>query len=506
MSKLVFLLANACVGCVNLSALGNGSDSLARSTPEAQGVSSSAILAFVESANERQDIHSLMLVRHGHVVAEGWWAPYEAQTRHSMFSLSKSFTSTAVGLAIEEGKLKIDDPVLKLFTNDAPPELSENLRAMRLRDLLRMNTGQHADDMTNFSFNSEEPLVKLFLSMPVAHKPGTHFWYNTPATFMASAMVQKATGQTVLDFLRPRLFDPLGIADPVWEERQGITLGGSGLSIRTEDIARFGQLYLQKGRWNGKQLLSVVWVEEATARQTSNGSNPESDWELGYGYQFWRTRHGFYRGDGAFGQFCIVMPQYDAILAMTSGTTNMGAVMNLVWDKLLPAFHPRKLKAAHAAREKLQSTLAGLMLNPQTGSTAQPSATEMSCRTFLFPTNSQGLEAVTLQSGKNGGATLGLRFNGTEQRIVCGNGVWRTGRTAYVAGAERRVMPESERLVAASGGWTANDTYTAKLCYYETPLCATIRLKFSPDQVLLETEHSVAFGPAKQPQLVGTAK
>ena len=155
---------------------------------------------------------------------------------------------------------------------------------------------------------------------------------------MLSAIVQKATGKTVLDYLKPRLFEPLGIEHPTWETSpQGISTGGYGLSIRTEDIAKFGQLYLQKGKWHGKQLVPAAWVEAATARQTSNGSNPKSDWDQGYGYQFWRCRHGAYRGDGAFGQYCIVMPEQDAVIAITSGVKDMQAVLNLVWDKLLPA-------------------------------------------------------------------------------------------------------------------------------------------------------------------------
>ena len=158
---------------------------------------------------------------------------------------------------------------------------------------------------------------------------------------MLSAIVQKATGMTVLDYLRPRLFEPLGIEHPTWETSpQGISAGGFGLSIRTEDIARFGQLYLQKGNWQGKQLVPAAWVEAATARQTSNGSNPKSDWDQGYGYQFWRCRHGAYRGDGAFGQYCIVLPEQDAVIAITSGVKDMQAVLNLVWDKLLPAMKP----------------------------------------------------------------------------------------------------------------------------------------------------------------------
>jgi CubicO group peptidase (beta-lactamase class C family) len=276
------------------------SSSLPRSTPEAQGVPSSAILAFIDAADKNiEAMHSFMLVRHGHVVAEGWWSPYSADSPHALYSLSKSFTSTAVGLAVAEGKLSVDDEVLKFFPEDAPEKPSKNHQSMRVSDLLRMSTGHQVEPPRP----EGQVWTKVFLARPVPHKPGTHFLYNTSATYMLSAIVQKATGTTVLDYLRPRLFEPLGIDNPTWgASPQGITLGGYGLSIRTEDIARFGQLYLQKGKWNGRQLVPATWVESATSRQTSNGSSPKSDWEQGYGYQFWRCRHGAYRGDGAFGQ------------------------------------------------------------------------------------------------------------------------------------------------------------------------------------------------------------
>src|SRR5262245_26309306 len=214
---------------------------LPRSSPEAQGVSSSAVLAFVRAADKDLDaLHSFMLVRHGHVVAEGWWTPYATDSPHMLFSLSKSFTSTAVGLAVAEGKLSIDDPVLQFFPDEAPAEPSANLKAMRLSDLLRMNTGHQTEPPRR----PNESWAKTFLAHPVPFKPGTHFLYNTSATYMLSAAVQKATGQTVLDFLKPRLFEPLGIERPTWEvSPQGITTGGYGLSVRTEDIAKFGQLY-----------------------------------------------------------------------------------------------------------------------------------------------------------------------------------------------------------------------------------------------------------------------
>jgi CubicO group peptidase (beta-lactamase class C family) len=335
--------------------------SLPRSTPEAQGVSSSDIRAFVEAADQRvQTMHSFMLVRHGHVVAEGWWKPEAADKPHVMHSLSKSFTSTAVGLAVAEGKLSVDDPVLKFFPEDAPVAPSVKLKAMRVRDLLTMNSGHEVE----VKFTTNAPWVQTFLAHPVPHKPGTHFLYNTPGSHMLSAIVRKVTGETVLDYLKPRLFDPLGIENPEWPSSpQGNTFGGWGLKIRTEDVAKFGQLYLQKGKWNGKQLVPVEWVEQATAKQVSNGSDPSKDWDQGYGFQFWRCRHGAFRGDGANGQFCIVLPEQDAVIAITADTRDMQAELNVVWDKLLPAFHAKKLPANKEEQAKLKETLVNLAVH-----------------------------------------------------------------------------------------------------------------------------------------------
>src|SRR3954471_1216480 len=330
---------------------------LPRSSAESQGVSSTALLDFVNALDQIDGMHSLMVLRHGQVIAEGWWAPYDAAHNHVLYSLSKSFTSTAVGLAVAEGKLSIDDEVLKFFPEDAPTNVTANLKAMRVRDLLMMSTGHQEEP-------SSAPDVvspKSFLAQPVPHLPGTHFKYNTAATFMQSAIVQKVTGQTVLDFLRPRLFEPLGIEHPVWDANfQGISLGGYGVRVRTEDIAKFGQLYLQKGRWNAKQLLPPEWITMATAKQTSNGSNPKSDWNQGYGFQFWRCQHNAYRGDGAFGQYCLVMPDQDAVVAITSGIKDMQAVLSLMWDRLLPQMQSKSLKRDTAANRQLADKLAHL--------------------------------------------------------------------------------------------------------------------------------------------------
>jgi CubicO group peptidase (beta-lactamase class C family) len=470
------------------------SSPMPRSSPEAQGVSSSALLSFVEAADKNIDaMNSFMLVRHGHVVAEGWWAPYNAEAPHSLYSLSKSFTSTAVGLAIEEGKISIDDEVLKFFPEDAPEKPSNNLKAMRVSDLLRMSTGHQVEPTRP----ADRSWTKVFLAQSVPHKPGTHFLYNTSATYMLSAIVQKATGTTVLDYLRPRLFDPLGIENPTWgTSPQGISLGGYGLSIRTEDIARFGQLYLQKGKWDGKPLIPASWVESATARQTSNGSNPRSDWDQGYGYQFWRCRHGAFRGDGAFGQYCIVLPDQDAVIAITSGVKNMQAVLNLVWDKLLPAIKSGPLPPDDESRKKLERTLAGLTLPPQGGSGSPPT---LANKKYTFPANDLKVEAIALERDDRSGAmTLVARIDGVEWRNSCGDGSWKKGKLAY--GPMFPAQP-----AAFSGAWIGDDTFKARICFYETPFLITMTLKFAGDQLFYDAELNVGFGPTRQPRLIGKA-
>jgi hypothetical protein len=317
------------------------------------------------------------------------------------------------------------------------------------------------------------------------------------ATYMQSAIVQKTTGMTVLDYLRPRLFEPLGIENPTWETSpQGVTAGGFGLNIRTEDIAKFGQLYLQKGQWQGKQLVPATWIEAATARQTSNGSNPKSDWEQGYGYQFWRCRHGAFRGDGAFGQYCVVLPEEDAVIVITSGVKDMQSVLNLAWDKLLPAFQSSSLPPDEAAASKLKQTLKGLALRPQEGSAT---AANVLGKKYVFPANERKVESLSLASeGNDGALALVARVDGAEYRLVCGNATWQKGRIAWGKLAEQPV--------AASGAWTAADTYTAKLCFYETPFIVSLQLGFAGDELRLSSDANVGFGSTKEAPLVGKAE
>ena len=208
---------------------------------------------------------------------------------------------------------------------------------MRVRHLLTMTTG-HDDDPSPVVFPTMGDWVQEFLSLPVEHEPGTHFVYNTAASYMLSAIVQQATGQRLLDYLQPRLFEPLGIEGVTWEQSPtGVDTGGFGLSATTEDLAAIGLLYLQDGVWEGRQVLPDGWAAEATRLHVSNGDDPDNDWQQGYGYQFWRCRPAnSWRGDGAFGQYVVGLPEQDVVVAITAGRQDMHEYLEVLWDRLLP--------------------------------------------------------------------------------------------------------------------------------------------------------------------------
>ena len=461
-----------------------------RASPESQGVDSAAILRWVAAVESQvHELHSFMLLRHGHVIAEGWWSPYSPERPHLLFSLSKSFTSTAVGLAVAEGRFSLDDPVRSFFPEVTPAGTTPYLAAMQVKHLLSMSTGQAADTWTPMVLRPDGDWIAGFFEEQVQYPPGTHFVYNTGATYMLSAIVQRTTGEKLLDYLGPRLFEPLGIAGATWEESpQGITAGGIGLSLKTEDVARFGELYRNKGQWQGRQILPEAWVEQATSLQVpSTGMN--TDWTQGYGYQFWRCRHNGYRGDGVFGQFCIVLPDHEAVLALTSGVDifEMQQPLDLIWDLLLPAMQPAPLPANPDAERALREKLAGLRFAPVQGAADSPLASAISGRTYAVDTNPLGIETVTLECF---GAEwwIGVRSTKGDERIPVGCGAWKQGETRLFG----QPLLFDRTAVAASGAWTGSDTFTLLLRLNETPFFYTLDCHFAGDELLVEIRVNVS--------------
>jgi CubicO group peptidase (beta-lactamase class C family) len=486
---------------------------LPRSTPEEQGVSSAAILAFLDAIEKsKHEFHSFMFVRHGHVIAEGWWSPYRAQANHMLYSLSKSFTSTAVGFAASEGKLKVTDPVTSFFPDDLPATVSENLAALQVKHLLMMGVG-HATDSTPI-ITKEQNWAKAFLALPIVKPPGSAFLYNSGATYMCSAIVQKVSGQKVIDYLRPRLFEPLGIEGMTWETcPRGINTGGWGLSVQTESLAKFGQFYLQQGLWNGRQLLPAAWVEEATTfkiqQPPPHNADLEtakltSDWLQGYCYQFWRCRHHAFRGDGAFGQLDIVMPDQKAVVAITCETSDIQNELNLVWDNLLPAMSDNSLPADGPSQERLRQKLAALALPLPEGKADSPLATRISGQTFKTETNSAGAQSVSLRF-QGDSCAFTLNDAQGEYPIQCGLGKWVEG-ISNMPGIPPKITVGNLRpcRVAASGAWRDENTFAMIWHFYETPHSDFVTCHFAGDKVKVEFLSSITrrSGPHPEPNVV----
>ncbi len=482
---------------------------LEKSSPELQGIASKAISAFIDEANQTiHDLHSLILLRHGKVVAEGYWSPFEPNDPHILNSLSKSFTSTAVGFAVAEGKLKVTDPVISFFPESLPPVISANLAAMQVRHLLSMATG-HADDtmQTLLPDKSIKNWAQAILLFPVEYEPGTFFLYNTGASYLLSAIVQKVTGQNLLEYLKPRLFEPLGIKNPNWETNaEGIAIGGFGLGITTADIARFGQLYLQQGVWEGKQILPQEWVYQATTSQVASGYPRNStglgmDWKQGYGYQFWLCRYGAYRGDGAFGQFCLVMPHQQAVLAITAALVDMQPVLDLVWKHLMPAMKAEALPENLAAWQELTRKLAQLEIAPEKDQVTEGVPTRVSGKRYVMAANELEIKAISFNfDHPETGSILTIEDAFGTNPVTIGNGQWLKGVTTILKGLPRKV--------AASGGWVDSQTYLISLNFLTPeliktppalsslrfPFGVTIRCRFVQEQLTLDVQAKVAFG------------
>jgi len=300
---------------------------------------------------ENVTLQSVMILKGGKVVYQRWGNGGSPQVPHVMHSVSKSFCATAVGMAIDEGKIKLTDKLVDFFPDKLPAKVSPNLKAITIRDLLTMNCGQETEVRLEEHNGKSADWVEAFLAHPVTKKPGTWYCYNSVGTYMLSAIVQKVSREKILDYLMPRLFEPLGIDRPRWDESpQHVNCGGWGLYLKTEDMAKFGQLFLQKGMWKGKRLISEAWVEEASKYQVPSvpaGTRPDEvekkglttdncAWLLGYGYQMWRCPENAYRADGARGQYIIVCPDKGAVIAVTADSPDLQKELSSIYKYLFP--------------------------------------------------------------------------------------------------------------------------------------------------------------------------
>jgi CubicO group peptidase (beta-lactamase class C family) len=476
---------------------------LARSTPEAEGVSSPALLELVNRLETNvQEIHSLMLLRHGKVIAEGWAAPYTPGDMHNMYSVTKSFNSTAVGIAADAGLLSVDDLVTSFFPEFASVATAPAFQTMTVKHLLTMHTGHAADTLDRMRAAGTE-WTKAFFQLPVENEPGSLFIYNSGAAYVLGAIVQKVTGMTVEAYLAPRLFEPLGIVNRLWgSSPEGVNMTDGGLSITTEELAAFGQLYLQKGQWNGQAIVSEQWATDATAMEVE--SNPGyGNWNFGYGYQFWRSKVG-YRADGSLGQYSFVLPDEDVVLAVTAGTSNDGGtnrLMNEVFTWLPPAIGADALPEDAAAQEALTARLGSLALAVPQGAATSPLAAEVSAHRYDVGANPQGITAVQIDWS---GTAPVLAFQDADgpHAIPVGIGHWVRARTGFKKHINE-LFDTPDQAVSAIGAWTSDSTLDVKLAFTETPYVMDAVFNFDGDQVGVAMSYNIRWGSLTEAPLTG---
>ena len=429
---------------------------LPRSAPAAAGVSSPAISALLDRLEEKSiECHSLMVLHHGHVVAEGWWAPYSADRPHLLYSLTKSFTSIAVGLAIADGLLSLDDRVADVLPDHVPAGISEQGRRISVHHLLSMTAGHRTDSLAEAWQLEPGDLVKGFLRLPFATTEGTRHTYDNSAAFILARMVERVVGRGLPEFLDERLFTPMGIDHAEWDRvGSGAAFGFHGLHLRTEAVAAFGELLLRGGRWDGNQPVPREWVELATRRHIDSSHYAEGgdgdDFLCGYGYQFWMSRHGFH-GSGAFGQHCVVVPSHDLVVVVTSAQQEVQQtqdVLDAIWECLLPGIgHPGSARDDEVLADRLRD----LSLAPVPGS-ADPERSV----TATLDASAEGSalpDGTTVTVGPADGGWL-IRF-GSLPEIEAGHGEWRESSPLG-------------RPVCASGAWQGG-TFVADLYIVTTP-------------------------------------
>ena len=430
-------------------------------SPASLGIDPNAITAFADAVDKKGlGVHGLVVLRHGRVAAEGWWHPYQPDEPHMMFSVSKAFTSMAVGLAISEGLLALDEPTHAIF-----PE-SREIPGQTVRHLLTMTTGHDSDLWDVLQSLPERDGVELFFESPADYPPGTHFVYSTASTYVLAASVVRRSGQSLTEFLDERLFGPLGWPTPHWErDRRGLEHGGTGLKLTTRQLAQFGQLLLQRGEWEGRQLVPAEWIDQASAHQVRNPWFGSHESEIGYGFQLWRSSRGF-RADGMCGQFAVVIPELDLVVATTSGSPDANRILELIWRELLPGVEAGHEAAGDAGGELF--ALSGRWV-PEPRLEVADAAAEAAIdgRAFTLPGTPIGVDRIGVRFADDV-VTLelsgpGVRSGESSERLVAGRTEWVYGTLPSTPLESLRDVP-----VAARAGWL-NGTLEVHLQLIGTP-------------------------------------
>ncbi len=487
MKKLIFALS-----FVVLALSANAQiNELQRSTPEEQGVPSKALIELFDALHnmEQTDIHSMIVMRHGKVVGEFYPAPFAPQYQHTQYSSSKTLVSLAAGIAIDENKLRLTDRVATFFPEYLPDSISTNLADMTVRDLLTMQSGIKPD----WGMRSRgTEWIKTFLGKPVPNKPGEVFAYDSMVTYMISAIVQKVTGMKVLDYLKEKMFNHMGVTVVNWEESpEGVNTGGWGLHIQSESLAKVGQMWLDGGVWNGKQIVSKEWIDQMSAKQANGG-----DW--GYGYQVWMCAYpGAVRADGALGQYVIVVPEKDVVIVLTEASfTNGKPQRGLIWEGFLPKLADEALPASKDYKTLLEKQ-ASYSLEMPAGKEKSSVLKKLQGKKIIIPKNKYGWKEVALQQGANKELLMQItKTDGTVYTQPMGYGKWATDTIAGLPPYSINPIDWHRGLQgpfygAASYGWEKN-VLNANIHYVNWVTSLFTRWEIKDKEVVLSISNNYA--------------
>ena len=424
---------------------------LPRSTPEEQGVPSKALVALFDSlhALPLTDMHAVVVMRHGKVIGEMYPKPYAPEYRHTMYSCSKTFVGIAVGLAIEDNRLRLDDRIAAIFPELLPDSVSKDLADMTVRHLLTMASGVKPD--WNMRSRGKE-WIRTFLSKPVK-EPGTQYAYDSMVSYMLAAVVQKVTGKKLTEYLQERVFTPMNVTEWAWEESpEGVNTGGWGVHIQPESLAKFGQLILNEGRWEGKQLVPTEWIREMCKKHRETGREV-------YGYHIWHCggHDGAVRADGALGQYVISVLDKDMVVVMTEATLGNGRDQRrLIWDVLLPHIQDEPLPANKKDYQKLLKKQEGYKLAKVKGKASSAFASNWENKTIELGKNTFGWKSLKLNFGKKEVTMTVTETNGKSYELPFGYQEWIT--TTFDSYPPYSITP-IDRFKGLEGPYYASGSY-----------------------------------------------
>ena len=479
MKRLVlsYLLAVGLMASLSVNAQTN---ELPRSTPEEQGVPSGAIVALFDSlhALPLTDMHAVVVMRHGKVIGEMYPKPYAPEYRHTMYSCSKTFVGIAVGLAVADNRLRLDDRVAAFFPELLPDSVSKDLADMTVRHLLTMASGVKPD----WAMRSRgKEWIRAFLSKPV-EAPGTKYAYDSMVSYMLAAVVQKVTGKKLTEYLQERVFTPMNVTEWAWEESpEGVNTGGWGVHIQPESLAKFGQLILDEGRWGGKQLVPAEWIREMCRKHRETGREV-------YGYHIWHCggHDGAVRADGALGQYVISVLDKDMVVVMTEATLGNGRDQRrLIWDVLLPQIKDEPLPANKKDYQKLLKKQQSYKLAEVKGKASSAFASNWENKTIELGKNTFGWKSLRLNFGKKQVTMTVTETSGKSYELPFGYQQWMT--TAFdsyppysITPVERFKGLEGPYYASGSYAWISKEELRLKVHYVNW--VSALEMTFRPDE------------------------